>query len=929
MKKLLLSLATVALTATASWANELTVNFEGDKDLYGLTRFTTTTQANLTFAQEVPITEDGVELKFSDSAPGLGWALINAGGLNNGLCAYSNFSAAMHPEIELKVPGGTIENVKLYISGTSANNLKLSVSAGTLADEPTEIQSNYVYFSWSDESGVETVKFDWTNNYYPRYIHKIEVTYTPDLGGKEECGLAFDSKTADGFMGETFTAPVLSNPNDLPITWTSSDEAVATVNEDGEVTLLSKGTTYITATTEGNDDYAAGKASYELTVYPVANSIAQMYELAPATNDQVKVNIPLTVYYVSPGNKLYVMDKEERGAQIIDAAKNAAQEKSVYTKGSIIPAGWIATTDAQQAFSGTLEAPTDTVEVTYPEVTSIDKEMANLVVVLKNVTFTTPTPAGTSQVNGVTAEGETYQFQNPFGAPEMAAGTYDVTGVVMAYTSNNREYFYMAPIEYSKDPVFPETFEVAVSSETLTIEKEEEDEGYRITISGSCAEDKATVEVTVPEGWDGFIGMSDSDYTEDTEYSNLSVKRKAAAEANWTPVDVMLQYGFKKTNSFEFPVDGEEHSGKLYLYKGENVDMANEISVDFQAEKATVEVKPTFPEEFIVAVSDPNVTDISQDGEDEDYMISISGESEEETITVTLETPEGWDGFYGFNLADMSGENPDGPSPWRVRALAEAEEDGMWISVEELQEEMPVIKEGNSLTFKVGERIQYGYMFLYKGEMAYFRMIQVAAEIEKIDTPEPEIPTFPETFDVKLSSNCEALKLTQGDDQGVYTIKISGECDKEEVTVTIAIPEGWTGLIGLTDGDYTPDVNNDPLMAKAVATAADDDDMAWAPIDMLKQIMEGIKEGNVFTFPVDDEYHQGSFYLYKDDMAYMTQQIQIEFEVTYNIEAGIANIEAADSDARYFNLQGVEVKNPEAGVYVKVANGKVSKVTVK
>ena len=65
-------------------------------------------------------------------------------------------------------------------------------------------------------------------------------------------------------------------------------------------------------------------------------------------------------------------------------------------------------------------------------------------------------------------------------------------------------------------------------------------------------------------------------------------------------------------------------------------------------------------------------------------------------------------------------------------------------------------------------------------------------------------------------------------------------------------------------------------------------------------------------------------FLYKGDQVYM-HQIAVNFDVTTGIDA----IEAVDSDARYFNLQGVEVKNPENGVYVKVANGKVSKVIVK
>lgn len=44
--------------------------------------------------------------------------------------------------------------------------------------------------------------------------------------------------------------------------------------------------------------------------------------------------------------------------------------------------------------------------------------------------------------------------------------------------------------------------------------------------------------------------------------------------------------------------------------------------------------------------------------------------------------------------------------------------------------------------------------------------------------------------------------------------------------------------------------------------------------------------------------------------------------------SGIEAVEAAE-DAEYFTLQGVKVVNPEKGIYIKVVNGKATKVTVK
>ena len=67
-------------------------------------------------------------------------------------------------------------------------------------------------------------------------------------------------------LGEAYTAPTLTNPYKVDVTWSSSNTAVATVNNDGAVTLVGAGETTITATFSGNANYLAGSASYKLTV---------------------------------------------------------------------------------------------------------------------------------------------------------------------------------------------------------------------------------------------------------------------------------------------------------------------------------------------------------------------------------------------------------------------------------------------------------------------------------------------------------------------------------------------------------------------------------------------------------------------------------------------------------------------------------------
>ena len=105
----------------------------------------------------------------------------------------------------------------------------------------------------------------------------VSYTLTVEKPAPVDNGLAFSSTTATATLGEEFTPPVLSNPYNLPLTWTSSDEKVASVDDAGAVTLLGAGITDIAAMFAGNDDYLAGTVTYTLTVEElVVDAISDM-----------------------------------------------------------------------------------------------------------------------------------------------------------------------------------------------------------------------------------------------------------------------------------------------------------------------------------------------------------------------------------------------------------------------------------------------------------------------------------------------------------------------------------------------------------------------------------------------------------------------------------------------------------------------------
>ena len=86
--------------------------------------------------------------------------------------------------------------------------------------------------------------------------------------------ISFSVTSAEAIMGETFTAPVLTNSESLTVSYSSSNEAVATVNATtGAVTLVAPGTTNIIATFAGNTTYKYTTAQYTLTVNKGAQSL--------------------------------------------------------------------------------------------------------------------------------------------------------------------------------------------------------------------------------------------------------------------------------------------------------------------------------------------------------------------------------------------------------------------------------------------------------------------------------------------------------------------------------------------------------------------------------------------------------------------------------------------------------------------------------
>lgn len=96
---------------------------------------------------------------------------------------------------------------------------------------------------------------------------------------KKNPELNFEKAAVTAKVGDAPFKNTLNNPENVVVAYTSSDEAVATVDAEGLITVLSPGVTTITVTSEATEIYNEATASFQLTVKGNAtykDGIAQM-----------------------------------------------------------------------------------------------------------------------------------------------------------------------------------------------------------------------------------------------------------------------------------------------------------------------------------------------------------------------------------------------------------------------------------------------------------------------------------------------------------------------------------------------------------------------------------------------------------------------------------------------------------------------------
>ena len=154
-------------------------------------------------------------------------------------------------------------NEEMTLTFKANKNLSVSVEGGTLG-EKTNNGNDYSY-PITKTADALTITFENTLTQNARFDNVKLFTGQ----GKKAPGLSWGTSARTVTIdADDNNFPTLTNPFELPITYTSSEESVATIAADGTITLVADGQTIIKAEFAGNDEYEAGAAQYTLTVKP-------------------------------------------------------------------------------------------------------------------------------------------------------------------------------------------------------------------------------------------------------------------------------------------------------------------------------------------------------------------------------------------------------------------------------------------------------------------------------------------------------------------------------------------------------------------------------------------------------------------------------------------------------------------------------------
>ena len=267
--------STMAQTVTTGTYSKRTINGEGNTSTWDFTGINTDASSNLNVTEGVD--EDIYYIPSSS-----GKIKLYKGG--TGLSCTSTSS------IYLPVPSGSAGTVTmtcfstssgrqfdLYVGGTKSDKNLASAQSSTLSFVSTDITTfeGKTYLLLKDNAAEMKVS-----------SFSIALTVGSYAAACTDAGLLLaENPDIEVNVGEALTAPVLTNPHNVAVTYASSNESVVTVAADGTLTSVGVGDAVITITsasqTVGDVLYCADELTYNVKI----KSLSSVLEATESTLD--------------------------------------------------------------------------------------------------------------------------------------------------------------------------------------------------------------------------------------------------------------------------------------------------------------------------------------------------------------------------------------------------------------------------------------------------------------------------------------------------------------------------------------------------------------------------------------------------------------------------------------------------------------------
>lgn len=819
-------------------------------------------------------------------------------------------------------------------SNDTGNNLTVKIGDTQIGNTTSLSKKNHIKYVFESATPLSgKITFEITKSQKTSWIAGFEIEQGVDNGDKTLATLTWGECALTEYkIGTTAEFTLSADPAEAAeyITVTSSNPAAVSIDgADGKYTakfIEAANNVEIIAALADNEKYAANPATLKFNVLKSATSVADFYSIG--ANNSAYIGFPLTVTYKN-GINTYAIDNEGAATLIYGTTPD-------YTTGDVIPAGW---SGKYSPFNGldeiavviTPEAATENKGYTVPEVESVSEEDINRVVILKNVKFASATASGKTKTNFEGKVGQTaYTFRNNFAdVASVGAGTYDVKAAVSCYGNTSTATLQLYPIEYT--PVITDT-----PMPVFTIAEDDwADEENGVVYKG------AKLTISAPEGLTDWImsysvNGAEEEISEEAVTLTINEDTSITAYINDEENAITKSYTIAKLPALTLdPAIGAVEENTVVTV---NCEVEGALLFGFIGEEE-VENAP-MPYTFTVT----DQTDVTFWAEKDRY---VDSETVEGTYTIKLPnfSPK-WEPVNSMNqlkngdiVTFMAKEYTSNTGAFPAVVMAGAGE--KVITVTEFTYENGHLPEGTmTFTLNAGSadntftlcNEDNGYLYASSKNTAKFQKNPFDLSLSINENTEAVVAYSVDSLYYTLQYNpnmtnkvdlsTARFAFYSSTQKPIYMYRQSSlgleapNFDDPTGTIELGHEMRFTTLKGAHIWIRETDlIESEPETSRNKIVSADDGWFNHETHDVTYRVETLGKKVEVKAVSADGKTHSPvlSFYIASDG----------------RVTTGVNSISAEEEGTvRYFNLQGVEVKNPANGVFIRVQGDKATKVAL-